>query len=151
MKKIPLLLLLILFFKYSGAQNLTGRWQADSAKFSEGTENYQFFADGTFCFNVDEDEGLSRVLKIVGAFEITDSKLVFVPAYYIEVSGGELALTSDKPGTATWEFEDTKERKVPARKSKQHVAFKYYTKEGTEVLEVDGSKYYKVQSDPGKL
>lgn len=151
MKKIILLLLLAVLVKFAGAQNLTGRWQADSAKFSEGIENYQFFADGTFCFNVDEDEGLSRVSKIAGSFEIAGAKLVFVPAYYIELSGGDLGLTGDKPGTATWEFDDTKEKKVQLRKAKQQVAFKYYTKDGAEVLEVDGSKYYKVQNDPGKL
>ena len=152
MKKLLLLILFSILLKGLDAQNIVGRWQASSAVISdESDENYQFFTDGTFCFNLAGDVQLAKVLKIGGTYKIINTNIIFTPTYYIEETGGYLTRTGAEPGTAQWSFVDTKENKVQLEKIiKQELPFKLYKSKNNTVLEIDFNKFYKIQSNPLK-
>lgn len=152
MKKLILLVILIAGINSALAQVAVGRWQANSATIAKvPEENYQFFADGTFNFNVGGDETLTRVKSISGTYQLTDHTLILTPAYYMEATGGTLSFEGTEPGNSGWDFEDVKYVKVMVEKpQKQEVNFRIYKKQGVLVFEIDQSQYFKISSDPAK-
>lgn len=152
MKKLALLILLVATMSCLKAQSIVGRWQAGLATLSdEYLENYQFFADGTFCFNTNGEDGLSRIEKICGTYYIENNMIVFKVRYYSEKTGGSLKLDGAEPGTAAWKFKNHKINKVLINNATmQKVRFKLYKEQDISIIEIDESKYYKVQNDPDK-
>jgi hypothetical protein len=152
MKKLLLITLLIAGIKLAHAQNVTGRWQADDAVIEkEAKENYQFFADGTFIFNVGEDETLIRVKSITGTYKFTEKSIILTATSYMETSGGTLSIAGTEPGTSAWNFDDPKLLKVTIEKPQdEEMPFKLTKRQNILVLDIDGSKYFKISGDPGK-
>jgi hypothetical protein len=152
LKKILLSLLFVFCLTTLRAQKIVGRWQAQFATLSnEDLENYQFFNDGTFCFNTYGDDGLSRIQKICGTYMIAANKIILTPTYYTEKTDGDIVLDGVEPGTAVWRFENIKLKKILINNPvKKEVPFKLYTKQNSYVIEIDGSQYYKINNDPAK-
>ena len=153
MKNLLLLILFTVVFKILSAQNnIVGRWHYGPPSISNLIhENYCFFDDGTFCFNTDIDDQLSRVSKMGGTYKIVDHKIIFIATYYIEKIGGYLTLNKAEPGDVRWGFEEVKVNKVQIEKPiEEEVPLVLYKKQNVEILEVGSLKYYKIQDDPNK-
>ncbi len=153
MKKTLLLVLcsLLMMVIKLHAQNIVGRWQADTAVVNEDAANYQFFDNGAFCFNTSGDADLGRVLKMGGTYTIDHDKIILTPTYYIEETEGYITRVGDKPGARQWAFDDATEVKVQLKKKvKQTLSFKLYDGKSGMVMEIDGDKFYKIQNDPMK-
>lgn len=150
MKTILLLILFVLFFYAGNSQNIIGRWQANTALVGEESDdNYQFFADGTFRFNLDGEGKLVRVSQFGGTYKVMANKIILTPSYYVEETGGYLTRTGAEPGTAEWAFVNAKYNKVQLEKTiKQELPFKVYKNKNSTILEIDSAKFYKIQSDP---
>jgi hypothetical protein len=152
MKYLLLAVLFSLHITNVNAQSITGRWQANSPIVSdEGDDNYQFFSDGTFCYNTDGEGKLMRIAKFGGTYKVNSTNIILTPTYYVEEVGGYLTRTGAEPGTAEWAFVDSKENKVRLEQIiKQKLPFKIYSIKNTIVMEIDSNKFYKIQNDPAK-
>jgi hypothetical protein len=156
--KVPNLKTLLFFMAllmsqtFLQAQTIVGRWQAGSAQLSnEYNENYQFYANGTFIFNTDGEDGLTRIMKISGVYHIDRDTILFSVRNYVELSGGTLKFTGTEPGESSWKFEGNVPKQVKlSNEAEQKGTFKIYKKQDFVILEIDGAKYYKVSDDPEK-
>lgn len=134
------------------AQNIVGRWQAGSGLLSnEYNENYQFYSNGSFTFNTSGDDGLTRIMKINGTYRIFGNKIFFIAKNYVELAGGFLKFTGAEPGQSNWKFESNSPTTIKiVNQSEQAGSLKLYMKQKSVVLEIEGTRYYKVASDPNK-
>lgn len=150
MRKI-LITVLTIIITQAKAQNIVGLWQFGSPTVSSGYfETYQFFANGNFCFNTNQSDGLRRVLSIGGKYKVTKDKLVFTVEYTIELIGGNLERSHITTGSDSWALDNGQQKKLPLGKPiVQQASFQAAQKEkGEEVILIDLQKYYKVDDDP---
>jgi hypothetical protein len=94
---IRVILVISIFFNLSynklNAQNLKkedliGIWQYGSSEINSGWfDNYQFFNNGSFVFNTNQNDGLKRVINIGGTFSLKSDTLFLYINFSKELLG----------------------------------------------------------------
>ncbi len=74
---------------------LEGVWQAKSYEIGSAyLDNYVFFEDGGFIFNVNEYSELNRIVSIKGTYSIKEDTIYFKAISIVERKGGEKLIRS---------------------------------------------------------
>jgi hypothetical protein len=149
-------IILMLFINFSTypqvieSSNVVGVWQLGSKELNSGWfDNYQFFSNGKFRFNINQNDLTKRIICIGGIYKIKDSILTLETTYSKEIKGGHL-VRSEIAGGSGWELKGgtvtliTYKSKVISRLTIE----KYANDENIECLFIDKNKYYKLEDDP---
>lgn len=145
-----LVLSMVLHLGYG--QTLVGRWQEQTDKVSAGyLGNYQFAADGTFSYNINEYFGLARIQALEGnySYNAQTHVLALTVLYVREITGGHIERSLES-GEATdrWAIEDgTVTRSKLAKPVKSSIKVEFVKKGGgeTRLVLFDKIKYYQVE------
>lgn len=135
----------------SKAQSLVGVWQRDTnCVLGKHLDTYCFFSDGTFCFNSDENNSLSRILSIGGSYIIVKNQIVFHVKYTIERSDGILVRDTLATQCGSWSIKGGVIKKMMLRKTiveKADLDRTVNSKSGKCLL-IDMRKYFKISNNP---
>jgi hypothetical protein len=142
-------LILLLFAKtFSYSQNkvidISGLWQAEQSEVtSMYHDTYQFFPNGRFVFKPDEYNGLNRIIRILGSYEIKDDSIVYEVDSTEELLGGcpirsEITTLSD-----TWEIFGGQVKIISCLSKVQQYAILKFCKEPDCIL-IDDRNFYRI-------
>lgn len=155
MKKYIILtvLLISVFFGYSQEitkNDIIGIWQMRSKELNSGWfDNYQFFQDGKFKFNTNQNDATKRIVSIGGEYSIKNNTLILEVSYSKEIIGGYL-VRSETSGGSGWELKAGKVKTIFYKsKMKSYLTIEKCTDtEGIECSYIDKVVYYKLENDP---
>lgn len=128
---------------------LIGVWQASPSVGSGMDDNFQFFADGSYKFNYNQMDGTKRILSYGGSWKVADNKLILIVEQMTVLIGGKWIKSSGSIATE-YEIEGGKilDLKVSPTKEMKLSLSKFVKEELHEATEIDGTKYWKLSSDP---
>lgn len=130
--------------------DIIGIWQFNSREINAGWfDNYQFFLDGNFCFNTNQNDATRRIISIGGKFNIIGDTLILHTTYSKELKGGYL-VRSETAGSSGWEingaiidvikFKSPKLSYLQLENCKEH--------EKLPCILLDKRKYFKLENNP---
>ncbi|MEZ5344741.1 MAG: hypothetical protein R2681_04205 [Pyrinomonadaceae bacterium] len=158
-KSLLIAVLLVLSISSSYAQNkisdktikteLVGVWQDAPSVGSGMSDNYRFFADGTYKFNYNEMDAAKRLLSHEGKWSVAEGKLVLVIDTVVLLIGGKLV---EATGSAASEFEIEggeviRKKIMPAEKLTLGLGA-FLKEELHNTTTIGDVKYWKLSSDP---
>ncbi len=128
--------------------NIIGVWQFDSKEVNAGFfDSYQFFANGTFKFNTNQNDATRRIISIGGTYELINNHLILKTTYTKEVQGGYL-VRSETAGGSGWEISGGKIITINYKTPKSSFITVGICKSEKECILLDSRKYYQVEQDP---
>lgn len=155
MKKNIILTVLSMFVFFGYSQEITkndiiGIWQMRSKELNSGWfDNYQFFPNGEFKFNTNQNDATKRIISIGGKYSVKKNTLILEVSYSKEIVGGYL-VRSETSGGSGWELKDGKVKTIFYKsKMKSYLTIeKCADTEGIECSYIDKVIYYKLENDP---
>jgi hypothetical protein len=83
---------------------IIGVWQFGCAEVNTGYfDTYQFFENGTFKFNTNQNDGTRRIISIGGTYTFKKKCLLLNTTFIKEIQGGYL-VRSETAGGSGWEI-----------------------------------------------
>ncbi|MGA3015227.1 MAG: hypothetical protein ABSD71_14460, partial [Bacteroidales bacterium] len=150
MNKVIIGIIFILFSSSLFAQNpfnVVGIWQAGTdVEYSGYLENYQFFQNNTFIFNVSQLDGLNRVRSIGGKYQIQKDSILFTPEYTIEYQGGVIQRSNITTKNDSWEIQNAELKKIMLLNAEIQFAKIEICPDSerkSKCIAIDNRKYYK--------
>ncbi|TVT42893.1 hypothetical protein FNT36_02025 [Hymenobacter setariae] len=142
-----LLLILALCTKPVFGQSIVGFWQADDTTVAAGYKaHYIFSANKKFTYNVNEEDGLSRIRTIGGRYSIKGTMLLLTPEYTVELVGGTLERSHIVTGHDSWSIENTHQKTYKITKPvAQETIFKLIKRKKGWCLLLDTWPYYRIK------
>lgn len=152
---LKLLLCAILYANIAHGQQVdksdfVGIWQFGSQELNAGWfDNYQFFLNGNFCFNTNQNDATKRIISIGGTYKIKGDTLILQTTYSKEIQGGCL-VRSETAGGSGWEIKGGKiiTSKFKSAKVSYLQIESCKDKEKVPCILLDKRKHYKLESDP---
>lgn len=116
--RLSITFLLLFIISHGKAQSLIGTWQLGSKKSGgEGVNDcYVFKADKTFEYRLNNDQGLNRILAIVGTYKQYKGYVELTPKYTRELVGGVIDRSHITTGNDSWSIENGTVKKQPIAK-----------------------------------
>jgi len=138
----------------ANSQVITGLWQFGSSEVNSGYfDTYQFFSDGTFKFNTDQNDGLRRILTIAGTYKLKKDTIIFSVKYSVEVVGGDISRSEISSRSDSWSIEGGKITECKVKKLvSDNASFKLLDSGNQiKIILIDKRKYYKIDDDPNSF
>ena len=133
---------------------MIGVWQINTPEVNSGYfDTYQFFTDGSFKFNTNQNDGLRRVLGIGGKYKLNKGVLTFIVEYTKEIVGGAIARSEITTGSDSWAIEGGQiSKKKLLKPIKVGASIEIGKKSnGTDCIIIDKRNYFKVDNDPNNF
>lgn len=132
-------------------KNLIGLWQFGSKEVNAGFfDTYQFFANGSFKFNTNQNDATRRIISIGGTYEIKNNLLLLKTIYNKEIHGGIL-VRSETEGGSGWELSGGKIITTKYKSPKESTITIERCETEEECILLDSRKYYQVEKDPNNF
>lgn len=146
--------LIILLFNNLNAQNLKkedliGIWQFGSSEISSGWfDNYQFFNNGSFVFNTNQNDGLKRVISIGGTFSLKSDTLFLYINFSKELLGG-IPSRSNIAGGSGWVIDNGTVKTIKHKQTRENLMIqKGDNSTNQSYILLNSIKYFKAEDDP---
>ena len=149
MKKTVFLLISILCFLCSKAQNVEGIWQVDNAEIAAGyLYIYKFDKNGEFQFRPTEFDELKRITAIGGKYQIKKDTIYFMVEYIEERLGGLIERNMTAVLNNSWAVYDCKKCKTTFENIETWTAtFSVNNLTDNKYIEIDKRKYYLITAE----
>ncbi|MCB1025639.1 MAG: hypothetical protein KDB79_14680 [Acidobacteria bacterium] len=136
-------------FDKSVREELVGVWQNAPSVGSGMSDNFQFFADGTYKFNYNEMDAAKRLLSHSGKWDVKEGKLILKIETVELLIGGKLI---EAGGSAASLMEVEGGQVITKRISPTEIvslSLESFVKEDLHnTTKIDDVKYWKMSSDP---
>lgn len=132
------------------SKNIIGIWQSGNKDINSGWfDNYQFFSNGKFRFNINQNDSTKRIICIGGIYKIKDSIITLKTLFSKEIKGGHL-IRSETSGGSGWELEGGKVMVINYKsKVVSYLTIEKCTNdENIPCLLIDKNIFYKLENDP---
>jgi hypothetical protein len=160
MKKVLLIVIGIIACLSGNSQNkniqddIIGIWQLSTPEIGSGyLDNYQFFPDGKYVFNINEYDELKHIVAIKGRYIVSKDSLTIEPISLITCSGNKLDRSSSTSMHDSWSLSGTRIKSEiflenqPAFTVKLVLVMK---EEGHKSILIAGLEYFLVTKDPNE-
>ena len=150
--KLSILMFFIYSFSLSQDIKLSGIWQMNSNEiFSGWLDCYQFYDNGKFIFNFNQNNSQNRIISFGGHYHLNDENITLYTEYSKEIIGGKI-IKSLTQGGSGWEIEGGK---VEIIKYNDEIVSSLSIKKCDDsklipCLYIDNVIYYKLENDPDK-
>lgn len=132
-------------------KNIIGVWQFGSKEVNAGFfDSYQFFTNGTFKFNTNQNDATRRIISIGGTYELKNNRLMLKTTYTKEIQGGFL-VRSETAGGSGWEISGGKIITTNYKTPKVSSITIGICENEKECILLDSRKYYQVEEDPNNF
>ena len=131
-------------------KDVVGIWQFNNKNIAAGwLDNYQFFSNGKFLFNTNQNDSTKRIISIGGTYKIKDSLLTLQSTFSKEIQGGYL-VRSNTAGGSGWEIKGGKVIviKYKYKKISSLKIEKCLNKEDIPCILIDKRIHFKLDDDP---
>jgi len=154
MKFIKLSVIVFFISSYSLSQDikLSGIWQINSSEINSGwLDSYQFYDNGKFIFNFNQNNSQNRIISFGGYYQLNDENITLFTEYSKEIIGGKL-IRSLTQGGSGWEIAGGK---VEIIKYHDRIVSNLSIKKCDDSKQIpclyfDNVIYYKLENDPDK-
>lgn len=131
-------------------KDLVGIWQFNNRNIASGwLDNYQFFPNGKFCFNTNQNDSTKRIISIGGTYLLKNNILTLQTTYSKEIYGGHLE-RSETAGGSGWEVTGGKVITIKFKsKIISHITLeKCDDKEDVSCILLDKRIHFKLENNP---
>ena len=160
MKKVLLIVIGIIACLSGNSQNnnvqddIIGIWQLSTPEIGSGyLDNYQFFPDGKYVFNINEYDELKHIVSIKGRYIVSKDSLTIEPISLITCSGNKLDRSSSTSMHDSWSLSGTRIKNEIFLKNQPAFTVKLVLvmkEEGHNSILIDGLVYFLVTKDPNE-
>jgi len=133
--------------------DIIGVWQLGSFEISSGyLDNYQFFKNGEFRFNLNQYDELKLIISIKGTYSISHDSISFKPYSLIKITGGDQLIRNP---TCTlhdsWSL-DGKISTIEIKLNRQEISLASLIigkpKDWHANILIDGRQFFKILTNP---
>ena len=124
--------------------NIVGLWQSNTVEVTSAyLDSYRFYANHKFEFVPTGYNGLNRIIKIVGTYQILENEIKFHVQSLIEVAGGSIERSTTATWSDSWSIDGGKliTKKI---KSNIQIASLEFCNEANHCISIDKRIYYKI-------
>ena len=158
MKKVLLIIIGIIAYLSGNSQNnnmqddIIGIWQLSTPEIGSGyLDNYQFFPDGKFVFNINEYDELKHIVAIKGRYIVSTDSITIEPISLITYSGNKLDRSSSTSMHDSWSLCGSRIKNEIFLENQPTFTVKLVLikkQAGPNSILIDGREYFMITKDP---
>lgn len=140
-----------IFFHGTDKKMIIGVWQFGCVEVNTGYfDTYQFFENGTFKFNTNQNDETRRIISIGGTYTLNKNYLVLHTTFINEIQGGYL-VRSETAGGSGWGISGGKPITTQFQSPKADSITVDFCENEKGYILLDSRKYYLIEEDPNNF